>query len=603
MDAWQSSILDWLREEQRLQIPPSWVPGASDTERYALARLGGLVDAILPRPLALSLPATVQSWLTSSWSGALTDSEGSARATPPVGIVGATLDAFRANADAALSDIYADLVSPANRRNLGTFFTPVIEVHRMLDMWDFVASNPQVVVDVGAGVGVFTTAASDRWRNSRVAAVDVNPVTLGLLAARILVAGGSTARRYAQSVDLIHDDFTRFVGSAEFPSSPGRLILGNPPFTRAALLDGQDRRRLSDLTEGMCGTRASLSTAIAALSLLSLGEEDGLCLLLPAQWLEADYAAGLREKIAALRAHRHVELKLIESQLFENAIVDAVVLLVGPVGLSRGFFISNWKDDKPRQLQSPEKLLGRPSWRSIFSETTSGSRLPAAASMSSQEPNRAAVSAIRFPIGEPSVSLSHFAVVRRGTATGANRFFVLSHGDVARFGLKEEQLTPVITRLRGVQDELKAVDIPPDHQRFLLVASEADVARDINLSAYVDFGVSEGFDKRHLCSKRSCWFDLRHDLVLPDVIVGAMTRDKFRFVVNHDGLAMTNNLYGLQWRATTGAGTRARLLDWLRSAPGQFSMSSGARQQGRGLLKLEPGAVKAIQIPTKLIVE
>ncbi|MCW5954578.1 MAG: 50S ribosomal protein L11 methyltransferase, partial [Propionibacteriaceae bacterium] len=39
--------------------------------------------------------------------------------------------------------------------------------------------SPSTIVDVGAGVGIFSIAASVAWPDASVIAVDVNPVTLG----------------------------------------------------------------------------------------------------------------------------------------------------------------------------------------------------------------------------------------------------------------------------------------------------------------------------------------------------------------------------------------------------------------------------------------
>ncbi|MBY8854570.1 N-6 DNA methylase, partial [Saccharothrix sp. MB29] len=71
------------------------------------------------------------------------------------------------------------------RRRLGTFFTPPAIVKHMMEICQKLTPKPDHVVDPGAGVGAFTLEALRIWTSASVAAVDLNVVTLGLLAARV----------------------------------------------------------------------------------------------------------------------------------------------------------------------------------------------------------------------------------------------------------------------------------------------------------------------------------------------------------------------------------------------------------------------------------
>lgn len=77
-----------------------------------------------------------------------------------------------------------------HRPRSGTFFTSRVLVKHMLTTGQrLIGQAPDVVVDPGAGVGAFSLAAASRWPGARVIAVDINLVTLGLLAARLDHAG------------------------------------------------------------------------------------------------------------------------------------------------------------------------------------------------------------------------------------------------------------------------------------------------------------------------------------------------------------------------------------------------------------------------------
>jgi SAM-dependent methyltransferase len=497
--------------------------------------------------------------------------------TLPSDLVAPVNDAYRLNPDQFLADLYAGLVLPSHRRRLGTFFTPPSEVELMLNMWDEHAETPDRVVDVGAGVGVFTAAAAKRWPAAQVQAVDINPVTLGLLAARLYGPGQDY-----DNVALICDDFTRWFSQEDIAGAT--LILGNPPYTRAQLLPVEERRRLQGLTMGLCGSRASLSTVITAMALLRLGADDGLCLLLPAQWLESDYARELRSTIWA-SARRHVELRLVESTLFDDALVDAVALLVGPETTVPRFVLALWDELTPQTL-SRDGIENPPSWRPLFTEHRRKSALTPGATSGHEA-------------SELALTLGEIARAKRGVATGANSYFALAGHERSDRKIGRWSKRRIVTRLRGIAtDELSvARDQPDAAKRWILEARPNQVAAHPALHGYITEGEALGVHERVLCERRRNWYDLTDEVVVPDVIIGPMSRDKFRFVRNDLRASITNNLYGLVWDKRIPEPDREAVLAWLRSAAGQEALSRIARRQGDGLKKIEPRALNRLRLP------
>ena len=138
--------------------------------------------------------------------------------------------------DDPLAELYNACISAANRRRLGTVFTPPTLVEHMLSLVEReLRGAPDVVVDPGAGVGAFTIAAAQTWPDARIVAVNVNPVTLGLLGARLAFeadADPELADSYKR-VELVLADFLDQLVMLSGRSRRGRiLVLGNPPYTR-----------------------------------------------------------------------------------------------------------------------------------------------------------------------------------------------------------------------------------------------------------------------------------------------------------------------------------------------------------------------------------
>ncbi|WGL52141.1 hypothetical protein P5P86_19585 [Nocardioides sp. BP30] len=564
-------VLAWLfASTAETPVPADWVPGATDEERARLAALGGLASALVAGG-DVTHPAFAHPSLT-SW---LNDGP-----TPPEEVIVAGKELLAESPDEGLAGLYSLVVSGKSRRTLGTFFTPPEEVTWMVSQWRDHHGTPNVVVDVGAGVGIFTTVAAQEWVDSQVWAVDINPITLGLLALR--VRDGFKVKRTDEpgtGLRLVLDDFTLWMRQEYERLATGRLILGNPPYTRLQLLPVDQRERLWEAAAGLCGRRASLSALITAMSLTALNPEDGLCLLLPAQWLESDYATGLRDYLWALR-RRRVELHLFDKNVFEgDAQVDAVALMVGPQQEADQAIVFSGSG-KSRMHTGRAKAPKR--WRPLFSGT----------------PTEGSV--------ESGARLSDALTVRRGVATGANGFFVFTESQRKALGLDESTVTPLVRRLLGLPEALTPEwlsERSAEDQYWLLTATQTDVDAFEGLSEYVALGESEPnkFHLRHLCETRAVWFDLTAEVFYPDLVIGQSTKKEFRFVEVGGQATVVNNLYGMRWKPAIDVAVRADVLAWLRSEDGQAAITAHARTQGVGLLKIEPRALLDVPLPERFI--
>ena len=200
------------------------------------------------------------------------------------------------------------------------------------------------------------------------------------------------------------------------------------------------------------------------------------------------------------------------------------------------------------------------------------------------------------------LTLADLATVRRGVATGANAFFLLSEETREALQLPSRAVSPVVRRLAWAGLDITASTLGdlPRHERRWLLTVDASLAQDSNVAAYLQLGVENSIDQRYLCADRETWYDVSHDLVVPDVIITAMSRGQLRIVTNSARAAITNNLYGWSWREGVSEATRTAVLTWLRSDDGQAALVAQSRQQGDGLVKLEPRALKNLRIPASV---
>ena len=564
------TVIAWLMQPHEVKpVPEDLVPGANEFERLRLAALGGLVTSLVgsdnDRPHLGFTETALQDWLSGG-------------PVPPEEVILAGKRVLADDKEDGLATLYSRVVSGRSRRTLGTFFTQPSEVDWMVRRWADDEGTPATVVDVGAGVGIFTTAAAHRWPGAQVWSVDINPITLGLLALKVHESFPLRGPDELEpGLHVVLDDFAAWMERMWTRLPEGRLILGNPPYTRLQLLPTEHRDRLWKAAGGLCGRRASLSAIMTALSLKALGPNDGLCFLLPAQWLESDYATGLREYLWQLR-RRTVELRLFEEELFNDAQVDAVALIVGPeqpTEQSVVFSRSDWKTSISRNEGMPAQ------WRSKF-ETRISTNITRPAAL------------------QPY--LGDLIAVRRGVATGANEFFVVSEATRSTKGIAKSVLKPLVRRLNGLPEVVTngVLARQADEERYwLLTVTTSDMEQLAEIREYIVSGESLDFHMRHLCKSRRHWYDLTAEVFFPDLVMGPTTKKVFRVVENNSNATLVNNLYGLTWKQDVPEEIRIDLLAWLRSDEGQIAITGRARTQGAGLLKIEPRSLERVPIPDR----
>ncbi len=209
-------------------------------------------------------------------------------------------------------------------------------------------------------------------------------------------------------------------------------------------------------------------------------------------------------------------------------------------------------------------------------------------------------------VGDASeTTLGDLFQIKRGIATGANDFFVVSKERANELGLPWQFLTPILPSPRYLPtDEVLADEngnprLTP--QLFLVTCSlpEDKVRRDQPaLWRYLETGKARGLDQRYLATHRTPWYaqEQRPAAPLLCTYMGRQTADKarpFRFILN-PSRATAPNVYLMLYPKPTLAAELRRNPALLRSIwtalnalPPQALIGEG-RVYGGGLHKIEP---------------
>ena len=216
----------------------------------------------------------------------------------------------------------------------------------------------------------------------------------------------------------------------------------------------------------------------------------------------------------------------------------------------------------------------------------------------------------RFPLSDEreennAPKLSNFFAVKRGIATGDNKFFVLTREQIESRGLPLEQFLPILPSPRYLDaTEVKAdkngfPDI--ENQLFVLYCKlPPDEVKRVypELYDYLEEGVQSGVSERYLCKSRKIWYaqENRPESRFYCTYIGRSDKEgknPFRFVLNRSKAIVANSyliLYPrphLEKEIEQNPDLNERLIEALNRITGKAMLDEG-RVYGGGMHKMEP---------------
>lgn len=399
---------------------------------------------------------------------------------------------------------------------------------------------------------------------------------------------GRPARQLWQDTALILDleDFTHATPPAE-EEDRYNLLICNPPYVRHHHILNGEKTRLQDLTTSTFGRRIS---GLAGLYCYFLGlahawmQKGGIAgWLVPSEFMDVNYGAALKsyllERVTLLRIHRFEPNDL----QFGDAIVSSAVVWFKntppPTGHQVDFAYGG-------SLSAPGLIRSVPA--SALAKEAKWTRFPIADVRGHETRHR----------------LTDLFTIKRGIATGANSFFILTEQQVAAHGLPSEVVQPILPSPRYLpNDEIEADEagLPLlEHRLFHLNCSLPEIqvqAQFPRLWRYLVSGKPE-ISQRYLCKSRKVWYfqEQRPPAPILCTYLGrgdTKTGRPFRFILNHSR-AVAANVYLLLYPKPVLARALAkepallrRIWQVLNSLPPQAMLGEG-RVYGGGLHKLEP---------------
>lgn len=384
-------------------------------------------------------------------------------------------------------------------------------------------------------------------------------------------------------------DFTESV-PPQNEAVKSNLLICNPPYVRHHHLSIEKKISLKRLGIRTTGIELSGLAGFYCYFLLAAHgwmARNGLaCWIIPSEFMDVNYGEKLKkyllDRVTLLRVHRFAP----DDLQFDNALVSTSVIWFRNTKPNHDFFVNFTHGG----------TIDRP----ICSETISSKILKELSKW-----NYTSISSPQKSSIQARTKLSDLFEIKRGVATGANDFFILTPEQINDLHIPSELLTPILPSPRYLLDDEIFSDEQgnPKLERklFLLTCKQPMEWLQVKYPSvwnYLQQGESIGISDGYLCKHRSLWYlqETRYPAMFLCPYMGrhkSRNGKPFRFILNHSK-AIAPNVYLMMYpkaQLETLLSVNSELIKsvWkaLNSIPIQKLIHEG-RVYGDGLHKLEP---------------
>jgi len=435
---------------------------------------------------------------------------------------------------------------------------------------------------------------------------------------------GNEAKKLWEN-SLLHLNLTDFTRAMPPKSDEAKanLLICNPPYVRHHHLSRVEKQRLQQVTEQIMGIKlsqlASLYCHFLCISHAWMAQNGLAGWLIPSGFMDVNYGRKIKDyllnRVTLLRVHCFNPADL----QFEDALCTSAVVwfkkALPPTEYNVEFtYGGSLTEPKMSLIVAVEVLRSAAKWTQFW--LASDSQHSKIQPVKSPEVNCFEEMPL-FRGDRPSTScevkLSDLFTIKRGLATGANNFFVLTSEQVSDYKLPLEFLKPILPspRLLSV-DEIEADsdgnpvlvrEAPPKENRLLFLLScdlppDEVKAKYPLLWEYLQVGVRQGISDRYLCNHRSPWYSQEKRPPSPFLCtyMGRQNTGRgrpFRFILNHSRATATNVYLMLYPKPALAKALldKPALLKKVWQALDRISdeaLMGEGRVYGGGLHKLEP---------------
>ncbi len=470
------------------------------------------------------------------------------------------------------------------RNKLGQFATPIELAIAIVEYAKNLSSQNQQIrfLDPAFGTGSFYSALLQVFERSQIGTA---------IGYEIDSYYGNEAISLWKNtpLQLNINDFTKAI-PPENQDKKANLIICNPPYVRHHHLTRSDKLRLQNQSQNIAGVKLSQLASLYC-HFLCIADawmaEDGIAgWLISSGFMDVNYGQQIKDyllnKVALLRVHRFCP----NDVQFDDALVSSAIIWFQKTLPSKNHTVEfsyggSLAAPHERKYISSEILHNTLKWTTIGSTSE----------------------AINFNLQR--YQLKDLFTIKRGLATGANNFFILTKEQAIAYQIPAQLLKPILPSPRYLLlDEISADAFgnPILEQQLFLLDCNLPVSEIENsyptLWKYLQIGIESGIISRYLCKHRNPWYSQENRSPAPYLCTYMGRTDSsrgkaFRFILNNSN-AIAANVYLMLYPKLILADALSRQPSlkrdlWLSlNNISEEALISGGRVYGGGLHKLEP---------------
>jgi adenine-specific DNA-methyltransferase len=400
-------------------------------------------------------------------------------------------------------------------------------------------------------------------------------------------------------LDLKIADFT-----SASPPEKFNLLVTNPPYVRHHHIESEDKVRLTRCALLRLGLNVSALSGLYCHFIYRAHEwlePDAVCVwLIPSEFMDVNYGSTLRHYLTSIVTLDQIHRFSPDDVQFTDALVSSAVVV--------------FRNRRPSLDHKVRMTYGGGLDCPRLSEEVFAPELARARKWTTypRDEGRPCADASGHPLGK-------LFTVKRGLATGSNRFFIMPRQRAREYGIPEHCLKPVLQSPRDLKQAI--IEAEPDgyprlEEQLAMIdcaLPEALVqAQHPKFWEYLKRGVEQGVADGYLARGRKPWYR-QEDRPPAPFLCTYLGRAKpgsspFRFILNRSQATATNAYLMLYpnpeiKRALAELPELAeRILDVLNATEAQSFFSEG-RVYGGGLHKMEPKELMRLRLPSDIFEE
>lgn len=461
---------------------------------------------------------------------------------------------------------YINKISLAHRKKFAQFFTPE-QIATFMASWVLNGKKDTLnILEPAIGLGIFTRTMLKINPSINVTGYDIDET--------IFNYAQSNFNQNGRNIFLRNENYLTASWTDKYDG-----IICNPPYLK---FHDYENTRLVPLTNDKLGTHLTGFTNIYSLFLLKsisqLKEGGRLAYIIPSEFLNSDYGVEVKRVLIKSGTLRHIIVVDFTQCAFDDALTTACIIFCEKTTTSKEVCFS--QIDNLSELDSSlkdytyinsQELDPEIKWRQYYERSSS----------------RKYSNLVKF---------STFAKVSRGIATGANNYFTFTGSKKDEYAIPDKNFRPCICHSVDVKNLIFTTE---DFEKLSSLDKNVYLfdgcADDTNCQVknYIQLGVENGINKRHLTANRSLWYALENRKPSP-IWVSVFNRKGLRFVrnmANAYNLTTFHCVYNISNEVNTDV-----LFAYLVTDMAKEIFLENSRQYGNGLVKFEPNDLNKGQV-------